>query len=148
MGCPRERGGWAQATSLGLCKPTEIQRTVIPEILAGRSVVMASHTGSGKTLGFLLPMARGPPRPLAPGSPRRLRLEPAADCTIPGRLSPEPFGPRQVHCLRATEAETAERARPKRPRAIVLEPTRELALQVRAARALGRCSLGPSAAAA
>lgn len=40
----------------------------------------------------------------------------------------------QVHTIRAHEAETAERARPKRPRAIVLEPTRELALQVSRAR--------------
>ena len=32
--------------------------------------------------------------------------------------------------LRALEAESGERVRPKRPRAVVLEPTRELAQQV------------------
>jgi superfamily II DNA/RNA helicase len=36
-----------------------------------------------------------------------------------------------VHCIRAQEAETGERVRPKRPRAVILEPTRELAQQAR-----------------
>ena len=36
----------------------------------------------------------------------------------------------QVQRLRALEAESGERVRPKRPRAVVLEPTRELAQQV------------------
>jgi superfamily II DNA/RNA helicase len=36
-----------------------------------------------------------------------------------------------VHCIRAEEARTGERVKPKRPRAVVLEPTRELAQQVR-----------------
>lgn len=45
-----------QVASLGLKSPTEIQKAVIPEIMAGRNLVMASHTGSGKTLAFLLPL--------------------------------------------------------------------------------------------
>jgi hypothetical protein len=39
-----------------------------------------------------------------------------------------------VHCIRAQEVESGERTRPKRPRAIILEPTRELAQQARAVR--------------
>jgi superfamily II DNA/RNA helicase len=36
-----------------------------------------------------------------------------------------------VHCIRLDEAVTGERVKPKRPRAVVLEPTRELAQQAR-----------------
>ncbi|WP_368652096.1 DEAD/DEAH box helicase [Ornithinibacillus sp. 4-3] len=37
-------------------KPTEIQEKVIPAILKGKSVIGQSHTGSGKTHAFLLPL--------------------------------------------------------------------------------------------
>lgn len=47
-----------QVIALGLASPTEIQKAVIPEIIAGKNLVMASHTGSGKTLAFLLPLVR------------------------------------------------------------------------------------------
>ena len=35
---------------------TEIQRCTIPHIIAGRDVLAASKTGSGKTLSYLIPM--------------------------------------------------------------------------------------------
>lgn len=41
---------------LGFKKPTEIQERVIPEILNGTSVIGQSHTGSGKTHAYLLPL--------------------------------------------------------------------------------------------
>ena len=41
---------------LNFNKPTEIQEKVIPAILEGRSVIGQSHTGSGKTHAFLLPL--------------------------------------------------------------------------------------------
>ncbi|GGB29165.1 DEAD/DEAH box helicase [Virgibacillus dakarensis] len=37
-------------------KPTEIQRQVIPAVLKGKSVIGESHTGSGKTHAYLLPL--------------------------------------------------------------------------------------------
>ena len=37
-------------------QPTEIQQKVIPAILKGKSVIGQSHTGSGKTHSFLLPI--------------------------------------------------------------------------------------------
>ena len=45
---------------------TVIQRAIIPLVLAGKDVMGFSHTGTGKTLSFLLPvfnkmMAEGPP---------------------------------------------------------------------------------------
>ena len=41
---------------LGFMRPTEVQRRVLPVANAGRSVVLRSGTGSGKTLSFLLPL--------------------------------------------------------------------------------------------
>lgn len=42
--------------SLGFVTPTEIQRRGIPTIMEGRSVFGQSHTGSGKTHTYLLPL--------------------------------------------------------------------------------------------
>ena len=61
-------------------------------VAAGGHHLVASHTGSGKTLTYLLPI---------------------------------------VHQLRREEAATGARAKPKRPRVLVIGPTRELAEQVR-----------------
>ncbi|MFN8096905.1 MAG: DEAD/DEAH box helicase [Dermatophilaceae bacterium] len=69
----------------GIHHPFPIQQATIPDALAGRDVLGRGRTGSGKTLGFGLPML--------------------------ARLS-------------------GGSARPDRPRALVLVPTRELALQV------------------
>lgn len=41
---------------LKFSKPTSIQETAIPEILAGRDVIGKASTGSGKTLAFALPI--------------------------------------------------------------------------------------------
>ncbi len=41
---------------LGFVTPTEIQRRAIPTIMKGRSVFGQSHTGSGKTHTYLLPL--------------------------------------------------------------------------------------------
>lgn len=41
---------------LGFKEPTTVQQKAIPMILAGQSVVGQSHTGSGKTHAFLLPL--------------------------------------------------------------------------------------------
>lgn len=65
-------------------EPTPIQRMVIPHALAGRDVLGASQTGSGKTAAFLWPV---------------------------------------LHHLMASK-------RLKQPRALVVTPTRELAVQV------------------
>lgn len=70
----------------GYTAPTPIQAKVIPEILAGRSVVASAQTGTGKTAGFVLPILE------------RLKGE--------------------------------RKRRAKRMRALIIEPTRELAVQV------------------
>ncbi|KNF08337.1 DEAD-box ATP-dependent RNA helicase CshA [Gottschalkia purinilytica] len=40
----------------GITKPTSIQVKAIPEIIKGKDVIAQAHTGTGKTLGFMLPM--------------------------------------------------------------------------------------------
>lgn len=71
---------------LGYGTPTPIQHRAIPPILAGRDVMAAAQTGTGKTAAFLLPLLEQ----LAKG----------------------------------------ERARSNQARALILVPTRELAVQV------------------
>lgn len=44
------------AAAAGWLRPTEIQRAVLPPILAGRDVLAQAPTGAGKTAGFVLPV--------------------------------------------------------------------------------------------
>jgi superfamily II DNA/RNA helicase len=74
-----------ELASQGIDEPFPIQSLTIADALAGRDVCGKAKTGSGKTLGFGLPLIM-----------------------------------------------LTEKASPKRPRALVLVPTRELAVQVRA----------------
>ena len=41
---------------LGFKNPTEIQAKVLPEVLNNQNVIGQSHTGSGKTHAYLLPL--------------------------------------------------------------------------------------------
>jgi ATP-dependent RNA helicase RhlE len=94
----------------GYTEPTDVQREVIPLVLAGRDVLASAQTGTGKTAAFVLPLIQ-----------RLHALAPAR------HVGPE--GPHRA------SARTAGRP----VRALVLTPTRELALQVEASiRAYGR----------
>eukprot|EP00802_Teleaulax_amphioxeia_P005510 Tamp_05514.p1 GENE.Tamp_05514~~Tamp_05514.p1 ORF type:complete len:514 (+),score=129.30 Tamp_05514:828-2369(+) len=42
--------------ALQFARPTAIQEATVPQLLAGRDVILHAHTGSGKTLAFLLPI--------------------------------------------------------------------------------------------
>lgn len=44
---------------LGISQPTPIQERVIPALLQGKDVIGQAQTGTGKTLGFLLPIMAG-----------------------------------------------------------------------------------------
>lgn len=76
---------------MGISVPTEIQCIGIPAVLEGKSVVLGSHTGSGKTLTYMLPI---------------------------------------VQLLKREEDISGIQMKPRRPRAVVLCPTRELSEQV------------------
>ena len=66
--CPKPIKNWAQSgisakvfnvlKGMKFEKPTAIQAQVLPAIMSGRDVIGIAKTGSGKTLGFLLPLFR------------------------------------------------------------------------------------------
>jgi superfamily II DNA/RNA helicase len=93
----------------GLERPFPIQVRSLPDALAGRDILGRAATGSGKTLAFGLPLlarlaAQSPRQPVADAGPR------------------SGYGPRSAASRRLRGA----------PRALVLVPSRELALQVTA----------------
>ncbi|KAL5975497.1 hypothetical protein ACLOJK_019819 [Asimina triloba] len=89
---------------VGISTPTEIQCLGIPAVLKGTSVVLGSHTGSGKTLAYLLPL---------------VQVCAATSTGGVGNL-----------LLRRDESLYGMPMKPRRPRAVVLCPTRELCEQV------------------
>jgi len=80
-------------TELGYSEPTAIQKQAIPTILAGKNVIAAAQTGTGKTASFVLPLL-------------------------------EKFTNEHTN--------NDHKLRGKRIRALILTPTRELAVQVEA----------------
>jgi len=72
-------------------KPTPIQKTAIPIILAGRDLMGCAQTGSGKTAAFLLPI---------------------------------------IHKILEDGADPHSGEEPQKPEAVVVAPTRELAIQI------------------
>jgi superfamily II DNA/RNA helicase len=70
----------AALESAGITAPFPIQAATLPDALAGRDILGRAKTGSGKTLGFSLPMvARLASGVTAPGRPRGLVLVPTRE---------------------------------------------------------------------
>lgn len=66
----------------GITRPSKIQSIAWPQILSGKSTLVADQTGSGKTLAYLLPLlqrALSAPKMKTPGTPRVLILAPTAE---------------------------------------------------------------------
>jgi ATP-dependent RNA helicase RhlE len=89
----------------GYSEPTPIQQRAVPLILAGRDVLAAAQTGTGKTAGFTLPILQSLQDEL-----QQAGVQDGAGDAHRGR----------------------RRRRVPQPRVLVLCPTRELALQVEA----------------
>jgi ATP-dependent RNA helicase DeaD len=89
--------------ALGYEEPTPVQQAVIPPLLDGRDVLAEAPTGTGKTAAFALPILQQ----LA----ERLDRDRAAGQPVEGRGAPR-------------------EGRGSRPAALVVAPTRELAMQV------------------
>src|ERR1700740_2914608 len=61
----------------GITAPFPVQAATLPDALAGRDILGRARTGSGKTLGFSLPMvSRLAGGSTLPGRPRGLGLAP------------------------------------------------------------------------
>lgn len=97
----------------------------IPAIKKQQDVVLASHTGSGKTLSYLLPVVGCAPLALAPSV---FCVESSGSWML------------QIELLKNQEEKSGVDSKMKRPRAIVLGPTRELTDQVTNTRQSLGCS--------
>jgi superfamily II DNA/RNA helicase len=125
----------AAVGALGLATPTPVQAAAIPALLRPDrpDVLVASHTGSGKTLAYLLPLVQGLRDDEAAAVEAAAAAAGTAGTDTTTTTTPPP---------------RAASARPRRPRALVLGPTRELTDQTgRVAKALGHVARFRSAVA-
>jgi len=115
----------------GYQQPTDVQAAAIPPALAGRDLMVASRTGSGKTASFMLPaLVRVLAARTQAAQAGQATPDPSAAARTPHsrprRGAAGPHAHRPVHPLPAA-------------RILVLAPTRELAQQVaKAAQDYGR----------
>lgn len=66
--------------ALGYKSPTDIQRKVLPVLLAGKNVVVKAPTGSGKTAAFAIPVCED--IEWEENAPQALILEPARELAV------------------------------------------------------------------
>ena len=80
----------------GYTHPTPIQAQAIPQVLAGRDLLAAAQTGTGKTAGFTLPLlhmlAATHTHPHPPGRPRCLILTPTRELAAQVEESVQTYG--------------------------------------------------------
>ncbi|MFV0434641.1 MAG: DEAD/DEAH box helicase, partial [Leucobacter sp.] len=95
---------------LGAVRPFPIQVATIPDAVAGRDVLGRARTGSGKTIAFGAALVE-----------RLLKLK---------REDPEAFAGAAAPQRRRGEPERRGSRSARNPRALILAPTRELALQI------------------
>jgi len=85
---------------LGYVTPTPIQERAIPSVFAGRDLLAAAQTGTGKTAAFALPLlqhlAEEQPNPRGSRAPRLLVLVPTRELAAQVGQSFEDFG-RHLH---------------------------------------------------
>jgi ATP-dependent RNA helicase RhlE len=81
-------------TARGYVQPTPVQRQAIPAILAGRDVLAAAQTGTGKTAGFVCPMLQRlhDGAPVAPNQARALILVPTRELAVQVAMNVEDYG--------------------------------------------------------
>ena len=78
---------------MGFAEPTPVQRRAIPAVLAGRDVMAAAQTGTGKTAAFVLPLLDRMPRSTAESELVMLVITPTRElamqiedvCAVVGR---------------------------------------------------------------
>ena len=82
----------AALTRIGFEAPTPIQAQAIPPALAGKDVIGAAATGTGKTAAFLLPIIERLSARTAPPGPRALVLAPTRELALQIDEQLERFG--------------------------------------------------------
>lgn len=127
--------------------PSPIQSQCWPIILSGRDLIGIASTGSGKTLGFGLPMlahiaaqrVRARARTCAEECAGRQRGPACLHCvTCVGRAANGRVPVTWLACCCAQDAGVVGQGKGKGPFAVVMAPTRELALQINQVRAHAR----------
>ena len=98
---------------LGADRPFPIQSATIPDVLAGTDVLGRGRTGSGKTIAFAAPLVE-----------RMLHLKAS------GAFAADAAPQKTKAPLKRGERQRGTRARTRNPKALILAPTRELALQI------------------
>jgi superfamily II DNA/RNA helicase len=98
--------------------PTEIQRQVIPLLLAGRSVIFRSATGTGKTFAYLIPLFQR-----LSGPPEGAGAADGASGNADGRRVGDPPGP--------PDAAAENGPGSGGPAMLILAPTHELCAQIK-----------------
>jgi superfamily II DNA/RNA helicase len=98
---------------LGAEAPFPIQAATIPDVLAGRDVLGRGRTGSGKTIAFGAPLVE-----------RLLKMK------AEGAFDNDPPRERPERPQRGERPTNRRRTPGRKPKAIILAPTRELALQI------------------
>ncbi|MBP6780709.1 MAG: DEAD/DEAH box helicase, partial [Ottowia sp.] len=80
----------------GYTSPTPIQVKAIPQVLAGRDLLAAAQTGTGKTAGFTLPLlhilSQTHAHPHPPGRPRCLIMTPTRELAAQVEESVKTYG--------------------------------------------------------
>jgi superfamily II DNA/RNA helicase len=114
--------------ALGITSPFPIQAATIPVALGGSDVIGQAKTGTGKTLAFGIPVLQ---RVSGPGADPQRAAEPAVAAEpAPEQSAPAKGGPRRRGRARGAAPAAAGSPAHGAPQALVVVPTRELAVQV------------------
>ena len=106
----------AGVATLGFSAPTPVQAAAIPAVLAGKDVVASAQTGTGKTAAFMLPTLQ------------RIAVEKPGGAEKRG--AKEPNASAKPNAAAGRGAKRGDAKRNAYPRALIINPTRELAAQI------------------